>query len=81
MVRCDLHDYLEIICMFHYDVAVHTDAGARVVAQAVDVVLDDNRKEVLLLKAKNIEVQAVATTSIKLIEVLTPDARFSRVVF
>lgn len=81
MVSCNQHDYLEIICMFHYEVAVHTVLGERVTGEALDVKLDNTRSEVLMLKTENSDVQEVSTDSIRLIEVLTPVARFSRVEF
>jgi|TARA_B110000977_G_C10893809_1_gene422494 Rho-binding antiterminator len=45
MLHCDLHDYLEIACMYNYRVKLVFKTGATVEGKAMDVKLNDSRKE------------------------------------
>jgi Rho-binding antiterminator len=45
MLHCDLHDYLEIACMYNYRVELVFKTGATVEGKAMDVKLNDGRKE------------------------------------
>ena len=45
MLHCDLHDYLEIACMYNYRVKLVFKTGATVEGKAMDVKLNDGRKE------------------------------------
>ena len=81
MLKCDLHDYLEIICMFHYNVKVVTKKGASYSGLAEDVLLSDKRQEVLRIKTVDQEQIEVVTEEIEEIQVITPNARFQTVRF
>ncbi|BDX07526.1 Rho-binding antiterminator [Planctobacterium marinum] len=78
MLSCDLHDYLEIICMFHYEVSITLKNDTDIDGKALDVGLNAERQEVLTLESKS-GIEAVLVEQIKLIEVLTPGARFKQV--
>lgn len=81
MLKCDLHDYLEIICMFHYSVKVITKKGASHSGLAEDVLLSDKRQEVLRIKTVDQDQIEVVTEEIEEIQVITPNARFQTVRF
>ncbi len=78
MLACDLHDYFEIVCMFHYQVNAHLKDGSNHIGKAVDIKTKKG-EEYLVLKAA-VAVQEVSLSSIKKIEVITPNARFKQIV-
>lgn len=85
MLSCDLHDYLEIICMFHYEVLITVKNGTDIEGKAVDVGLffgriTAAREEVLKIESEA-GTEAVLVEQIKMFEVLTPGARFKQVSF
>lgn len=87
-LTCDQYDFLEIACMFHYDVSLVLGDGREIKGNADSLVIDENRVETLLLKQISREHKAgykdnvkVATAEIKCLEVLTEGARFSKVNF
>lgn len=79
-LSCDLHDYLEIICMFHYQVKVTIKEGLQYEGEAKDVGRDQRKEECLILinEEQNI---FIPTNQLKSIDVLTTGARFSHVDF
>lgn len=81
MLKCDLHDYLEIICMFHYEVKVISKDDEITQGVAEDVLLSDNRIEVLRLRTAERNMKEIGTEDIKEIQVVTPNARFQTVRF
>lgn len=80
MLSCDKHDYLEIVCMFHYLVQVTEKTGTVTEGKAVDVQITDEKQEALLVQSLDDET-FIVTDNIATIDVLTPGARFEQVVF
>ena len=80
VLSCDKHDYLEIICMFHYLVKVTEKTGTVIEGKAVDVQITDEKQEALLIQSLDDET-LIATDNIATIDVLTPGARFKQIVF
>ena len=52
MLRCELHDYVEIACTFQYQVQLSLNTGETITGKAVDIQLDGNREECLKLKVE-----------------------------
>ena len=76
-IACDVHDYVEIACMYRYDVRLHLRDGQTIEGRARDI---DTRqgKEFLVLDTPHASGQ-VDLAEIKVLQVLTPGARFQRV--
>ncbi|WP_028671734.1 Rho-binding antiterminator [Saccharospirillum impatiens] len=49
IMDCDLHDYLEIACMHHYDLLVELLSGERFQAQASTTYTAQSKEEYLVL--------------------------------
>lgn len=75
VLSCDLHDYLEIICMFHYQVRLTLEDGTTVVGEAVDVTSKAPNEWLSVRMIQN-ELVQVEVADIALITVLTEGARF-----
>lgn len=83
ILSCDLHDYLEIACMFHYQVEVLTIENEVITGIAKDVKTLPDKKEVLILQSEHPQTALIEirVTSMKHLKVLTPGARFEQVSF
>lgn len=78
-IQCDYHDYVEIACMFGYEVRVATTDGQLLSGLALDTQSDGN-SEFLVLKApdRRFLIRLSAVTSF---EALTEGARFGKLRF
>lgn len=78
-ISCDLHDYIEVVCMYGYQVKLELKNQQVIVGKAIDIITSPDKHEYLLIK--NEEEQQVALTQLAKLYVLTPDARFKVVEF
>lgn len=47
-MHCDLHDYLEIACLFHYQVEIMLTTGVVILGQATTTLTEKRRQEFLI---------------------------------
>ena len=80
IMDCDLHDYLEIACLFHYRVRLILTDQAPVDGIARTTLTESGSREYLRLDIGS-EHRDIELHRIKQLEVLTPNARFSDVRF
>lgn len=88
-LTCDQYDFLEIACMFHYDILLTAKNGEEMRGIADSLFIDADRVETLALKkmpstesqAGDAETTKIATAEIMCLEVLTEGARFTQVKF
>jgi Rho-binding antiterminator len=79
-IACDVHDYVEVACLFGYDLRLQLQDGSIVAGKAITTITRPDKTEVLQLR------QGDSLTSVPLHElvhanVLTPNARFSQIEF
>ncbi len=79
-ISCDLHDYVEVACMYGYQVRLILKNQSTMEGKAKDIVTDAEKHEFLLLETASGPQQIELITLDKL-QVLTANARFSEVVF
>lgn len=79
-LSCEKHDYLEIVCMFHYMISVTDKKGQTFNGKASDVRINEEKTEVLVLQEIASEMH-IPTNEIASIKVLTPNARHQQIVF
>ncbi|MCQ8179706.1 Rho-binding antiterminator [Methylomonas sp. SURF-1] len=75
-IACNLHDYLEIACIYGYRVKLTLTDGSVVAGKAVDTVTTADKREYLQLDTERVETNRLAK-----LEVLTPGAKFKEVLF
>lgn len=80
LISCDLHDYIEVACMYSYQVRLILKDQSTVEGKAKDILTDAEKREFLLLETESGS-QQVELISLDRLQVLTPSARFSEVVF
>lgn len=85
ILQCDLHDYLEIACMFHYRVELILDTGEVISGVANDTKINECKQELLELQGTTEAGQemslSIPVLSLRKLTVLTEGARFKEVTF
>ena len=79
-IRCDLHDQLEVACLYRYTVEVATSDGNLLSGTATTTRTDADKSEHLVLTAAG-KLQDVPMHEIVHVRVTTPGARFAEIVF
>lgn len=78
-VSCELHDYLEIACLYGYRVKLTLEDCQIVEGKAVDTQTTAEKREYLVVdNGQKIQIEL---SRLKKLQVLTPNAQFSEVVF
>ncbi len=78
-ISCELHDYVEVVCMYGYQLKLTLKDGRIVEGKAVDIMSSPEKREYLMIN--NGTQQQVDLTELAKMEVLTPNTRFNQVIF
>lgn len=79
IISCELHDYLEIACMYGYRVQLTLNNHQTVTGKALDILTSAEKREYLLID--NGQKQKIELNRLVKMQVLTPDAKFTEVIF
>lgn len=79
-ISCDLHDHLEVACLYRYRLLIELTDRTQIIAQARTTLTDSDKTEYLILEESG-QVQRIPMHLIAWIEPLTEGARFGRVNF
>lgn len=55
MMSCDLHDYIEVACMYNYTVKLTFKSGSIIECKALDTQRNENREECMKVKIEGVE--------------------------
>ncbi|ROS00263.1 Rof transcriptional antiterminator [Sinobacterium caligoides] len=80
MISCDLHDYIEIACLYRYEVKIVLKSKVEWVGTAVTVEYDDDKRECLRLAVDAAECLVVLDT-IERMQACQSNPHFDEVVF
>lgn len=80
MLKCDLHDYIEIVCLYHYPLKLTLSSGAVLSGTALTTRYNDQRQECLLITQNDTE-QQVVLDDIALLEVTVANPHLQQVRF
>ena len=82
ILQCDLHDYFEIACMFHYKLKLLLNNGDIKNGKANNLITK-NKREFIFLEALETRSSShmIALNEISKMTVLNPNARFIEVRF
>ena len=69
MLKCDLHDYIELVCLYHYPLKLTLNSGAVFTGKALTTRYNDQRQECLIIRQHNDAEQQVVLDDITLLEV------------
>jgi Rho-binding antiterminator len=86
-ISCDNYDYIEIACLYAYELKLQLVSDETLFGRAVTTGIDENKQEFMLIEchpenekkpAKDLE---VPLNQLKSLHVLSPNARFQEVIF
>ncbi|MBU2113632.1 MAG: Rho-binding antiterminator [Gammaproteobacteria bacterium] len=80
MLKCDLHDYIEMVCLYHYPLKLTLSSGAVLIGTALTTRYNDQRQECLVIK-QNASKQQVALEDIARLEVTVANPHLQQVRF
>ena len=80
MISCHLHDYIEIACLYQYQVELHLEQGDRLTGHAMTVETGPDKHEYLLLKTHN-RTSKVLLTDISKMKAVTHNPHFDEIEF
>jgi Rho-binding antiterminator len=80
LISCELHDYIEVACMYGYQVKLFLQDQLFIEGKAKDILTDAEKREFLLIETGSGS-QQVELVLLEKIQILTPNAKFSEIVF
>jgi Rho-binding antiterminator len=80
MISCNQHDYIEIVCMYHYPIKLTLTSGDIIQGIAVDTQRNEQRAECIKVDIEGVE-QLVALDEIKILEVMIENPHLQKVTF
>jgi Rho-binding antiterminator len=80
LISCELHDYIEVVCMYGYQVKLFLQDQSSIEGKAKDILTDAEKCEFLILETRSGS-QQVELVLLEKMQILTPNAKFSEVVF
>jgi Rho-binding antiterminator len=87
IMRCDLHDFLEIACLFAYQVLIKLKSGHNMTGRPITTITESGQQEYLLFrvedenKGDNETEQKIPLENLVSMKVLTQSARFNFIQF
>lgn len=78
-ISCDLHDFVEVACMYGYQLKLILKNDQIIDGKAIDIVNSPEKNECLVIDSDTR--QQVELIRLAKMEVLTPNAKFSEVIF
>lgn len=79
VISCELHDFIEVVCMYNYRLKLILKDGQIIEGKAIDIVNTPERREYLVIDGDTR--QQIDLTRLSKMEVLTPNAKFREVIF
>lgn len=79
-ISCELHDFIEVACMYGYQLRLALKDNQVFEGKAMDITTSAEKREYLIIKNEQQE-QKIELTQLVKMHVLTPNARFKEVNF
>lgn len=79
IISCALHDYIEIACLYGYQVRLDLTSGESIEGKAIDIETSPDKREFMILKHRF--EQKVDLTQLVKMHILTPNAKFKEISF
>ena len=79
VISCELHDFVEVACMYGYQLRLILKNDQVVEGKAIDIVQSDDKREFLVVDSGS--KQHIDLMELSKMQVLTPHAKFSEIDF
>ena len=66
MLKCDLHDYIEVVCLYHYRLKLTLSSGAVLTGTALTTRYNQQRQECLVIQQHQAEQQVLLEEIVQL---------------
>ncbi|HCS65220.1 MAG TPA: transcriptional regulator [Cellvibrio sp.] len=80
MISCNQHDYIEIVCMYHYPIKLTLRSGDIIQGVALDTQRNKQRDECIKIDIEGVK-QLVVLEEIKILEVMVVNPHLQKVTF
>lgn len=80
MISCNQHDYIEIVCMYHYPLRLTMKSGEEIHGVALDTVRNERKVECIKIESNGNE-KLVILSEIKTLEVTKENPHLKTVTF
>lgn len=80
MISCNQHDYIEIVCMYHYPLKLTMKSGAEIHGVALDTIRNKSKDECIKIESAGDE-KLIILSEIKQLEVTQDNPHVQKVVF
>ncbi len=80
MISCDQHDYIEIVCTYHYRIKLTLKSGAVIQGTALDTQRNESKVECIKIETNGVE-QLIILDDIKQLEACDENPHVKVVVF
>ena len=81
VISCELHDFIEVACMYGYRLKLTLKNDETIEGKAIDIVNSSQKRECLVIASEDNTCQQIDLTELAKMQVLTPNAKFQEVVF
>lgn len=81
VISCELHDFVEVACMYGYRLKLILKNSQIIEGKAIDIENSAEKGECLVISHDDNTRQHIDLTELTKMEVLTPNAKFQEVVF
>lgn len=79
VISCELHDFVEVACMYGYQIRLILKNDQTIEGKAIDIIQSADKREFLVIG--NGSEQQIDLMELSKMQVLTPNAKFTEVVF
>ncbi len=80
LIECELHDYIEVACMYGYQIRLILKNQQTFEGKAKDIVTNTEKREFLVIENAQGS-QQIELIQLEKMQVLTPNAQFKEVMF
>ncbi|MDH5480886.1 MAG: Rho-binding antiterminator [Nitrosomonas sp.] len=79
-ISCELHDFVEVACMYGYQLKLTLKDSQTMEGKAIDIICSTNTGECLVIDNQGTK-QQIELTKLAKMEVTTPNSKFKEVIF
>ena len=80
IISCELHDYFEIVCLYHYRIKLTLKTQQVIEGIALDILTSADKREYLLIQTQE-QQQTIELNQLSKMQVVTNHAKFKEVIF
>ncbi len=80
IIDCELHDYLEVACLYGYEVQLTLKDQQTIQGKAKNIITTAEKREFLIVENAQ-GLQQIELIQLQKLQVITPNAQFTEIIF